>query len=72
MQEKPEQTHLYSAVHGAGEEAAAGHGEGGDAALVAQQGLGADHVVHAPHLRGHRECEPSTAQRDRMTQGDTR
>ena len=42
--------YLDGAVDGSGEEASSGDGESCDAALVSQQGLGTDHVVHAPYL----------------------
>lgn len=44
-------THLHRAVHCSGEEAPPRDCQGCDAALMPQQGLGADHVVHAPYLR---------------------
>lgn len=55
--EKPKETNLYSAVHSAREEAAPGDCKGSDTALVPQQRLSTDHVVHAPHLWAHRRHE---------------
>lgn len=43
--------YLDGAVDGPREEASSGHGQRRHAALVSQQRLGADHVVHAPHLQ---------------------
>lgn len=43
-------SYLNSAVDSSGEETPSGNSQRGYTALVSQQGLGADHVVHAPHL----------------------
>lgn len=45
--------YLHRAVHRSGEKATSGHSQSCDAALMSEQGLGADHVVHAPHLNTH-------------------
>lgn len=41
---------LHSAVHGSGKQAPSRDCQRGDAALMAQQSLSANHVVHTPHL----------------------
>lgn len=43
-------SHLDGAVDGSRKEAPPGDGQSCYTALVSQQGLCADHVVHAPHL----------------------
>lgn len=43
-------SYLDGAVDSSREEAPSGDGKSCDTALVPQQGLGTDHVVHAPHL----------------------
>lgn len=48
---------LHSAVHSPREEPAPGHGQCSHTALVTQQGLCTDHVVHAPDLEGHMGCD---------------
>lgn len=50
-------TDLHSAVHSPREEPAPGHGQCSHTALVTQQGLCTDHVVHAPDLEGHMGCD---------------
>ncbi len=54
---------LYSAVDSSREKSSSGHSERRHAALVPQQSLGADHVVHAPHLhRYNHQCTEEKAQ----------
>lgn len=43
-------SYLNGAVHSSGEETPSGDSQSGHTALVSQQRLGTDHVVHAPHL----------------------
>lgn len=43
-------SYLDRAVDSSRKEASSGDGQSGYAALVPQQGLSTDHVVHAPHL----------------------
>lgn len=45
--------YLDGAVNSSGEEASSGNGQSCNTTLVSEQGLGTDHVVHAPHLQIH-------------------